>query len=144
MVDQLKYFDGELDNIDDIPEAIKQKHKTVFGVGYEYIVDAAARRQKWIDQSQSVNLFLASPDFKTLSHMYRRAWDKGLKTTYYLRTMQASGVEKSTIDNKKIQRGHMATQTAATAAANKEYTEAQKNACSIDAMLNGGECEACQ
>ena len=147
MVDQLKYFDGELDNIDDIPEAIKQKHKTVFGVGYEYIVDAAARRQKWIDQSQSVNLFLASPDFKTLSHMYRRAWDKGLKTTYYLRTLQASNTEKATIDVKKTQRGHMATQTAATAAtaaAKKEFTQAEQNACSIDAMLNGGECEACQ
>jgi len=148
MIDQLKYFDGELDNIDDIPEAIKQKHKTVFGIAYEYIVDAAARRQKWIDQSQSVNLFLATPDFKTLSHMYRRAWDKGLKTTYYLRTMQASGVEKTTVEIKKEQRGHMATQTAATAATNAaaklESTAAEKNACSIDAMLNGGECEACQ
>jgi ribonucleoside-diphosphate reductase alpha chain len=148
MVDQLKYFDGELDNIDDIPEAIKQKHKTVFGIGHEYLVDAAARRQKWIDQSQSVNLFLATPDLKTLSHMYRRAWDKGLKTTYYLRTLQASNVEKSTLNVQKEQRGHMATTTAATAAtaaATKlEYTEAQKNACSIDAMMNGGECEACQ
>ncbi len=147
MVDQLKYFDGELDNIEDIPEAIKDKHKTVFGIGHEYIVDAAARRQKWIDQSQSVNLFLATADLKTLSHMYRRAWDKGLKTTYYLRTMQASNAEKSTIDVKKVQRGHMATQTAATAAtaaAKKEYTQAEQNACSIDAMLDGGECEACQ
>ena len=148
MVDQLKYFDGELENIDDIPEAIKQKHKTVFGIGYEYIVDAAARRQKWIDQSQSVNLFLATPDFKTLSHMYRRAWDKGLKTTYYLRTLQASNIEKTTVEMKKEQRGHMATQTAATAATNAaaklEFTAAEKNACSIDAMMNGGECEACQ
>ena len=66
MLDQLKYFDGELDAIDDIPEALKAKHKTVFGIGHEYIVDAAARRQKWIDQSQSVNLFLATPDMKTL------------------------------------------------------------------------------
>ncbi|MFD2257885.1 ribonucleoside-diphosphate reductase subunit alpha [Luteolibacter algae] len=144
MVDQLKYFDGELDNIDDIPEAIKQKHKTVFGISHEYIVDAAARRQKWIDQSQSVNLFLATPDLKTLSHMYRRAWDKGLKTTYYLRTLQASNVEKSTVNIQKEQRGVMATQTAAAAATKKEFTEAQKNACSLDAMLNGGECEACQ
>ena len=147
MVDQLKYFDGELDNIDDIPEAIKAKHKTVFGIDHEYIVDAAARRQKWIDQSQSVNLFLATPDLKTLSHMYRRAWDKGLKTTYYLRTLQASNVEKSTLNVKKEQRGHMATQTAATAATNlakKEFTAAEKNACSIDAMINGEECEACQ
>ena len=151
MVDQLKYFDGELDAIDDIPEAIKQKHKTVFGIGYEYIVDAAARRQKWIDQSQSVNLFLATPDFKTLSHMYRRAWDKGLKTTYYLRTLQASNVEKSTLNVQKEQRGVMATQTAATAATNlaaatakREFTAEEKMVCSLDAMMNGGECEACQ
>ena len=144
MLDQLKYFDGELDAIDDIPEALKHKHKTVFGIDYEYIIDAAARRQKWIDQSQSVNLFLATPEMKTLSHMYRRAWDKGLKTTYYLRTLQASNIEKSTIDVKKEQRGVMATQTAATAAGTKTFTEAEKNACSIDAMLNGGTCEACQ
>jgi ribonucleoside-diphosphate reductase alpha chain len=143
MVDQLKYFDGELENIDDIPEALKQKHKTVFGVGYEYIIDAAARRQKWIDQSQSVNLFLATPDLKNLSHMYRRAWDKGLKTTYYLRTLGASSVEKSTLNVQKEQRGLMATTTAATAAA-KTYTNEQKMACSLDAMMNGGECEACQ
>ena len=103
MLDQLKYFDGELDAIDDIPQALKDKHKTVFGIDHEYIIDAAARRQKWIDQSQSVNLFLATPDMKTLSHMYRRAWDKGLKTTYYLRTLQASNIEKATIDVKKEQ-----------------------------------------
>ncbi|MBB5353589.1 ribonucleoside-diphosphate reductase alpha chain [Haloferula luteola] len=136
MLDQLKYFDGELDAIDDIPEAIKQKHKTVFGVGYEFIVDAAARRQKWIDQSQSVNLFLAQPDMKTLSHMYRRAWDKGLKTTYYLRTLQASNIEKATISVKKETRGLVG--------GKKEYTAEEKMACSIDAMMNGGECEACQ
>jgi ribonucleoside-diphosphate reductase alpha chain len=139
MLDQLKYFDGELDAIDDIPEALKHKHKTVFGIGFEYIVDAAARRQKWIDQSQSVNLFLATPDMKALSHMYRRAWDKGLKTTYYLRTLQASNIEKATIDIKKEQRGLMASTTAA-----REYSDAEKNACSLEAMINGGTCEACQ
>ncbi|MFT3991336.1 MAG: ribonucleoside-diphosphate reductase subunit alpha [Luteolibacter sp.] len=136
MLDQLKYFDGELDAISDIPDALKHKHKTVFGIDYEYIIDAAARRQKWIDQSQSVNLFLATPDLKTLSHMYRRSWDKGLKTTYYLRTLQASNIEKSTIDVKKEVRG--------LAAGPKQFTEAEKMACSIDAMLNGGTCEACQ
>ena len=143
MLDQLKYFDGELDSIDDIPESLKLKHKTVFGINYNFIIDAAARRQKWIDQAQSVNLFLATPEMKTLSHMYRRAWEKGLKTTYYLRTLQASNVEKSTIDVKKEQRGVMATQTAATAAGAK-FSAEEKNACSIDAMLNGGTCEACQ
>ncbi|NWK57519.1 ribonucleoside-diphosphate reductase subunit alpha [Verrucomicrobiaceae bacterium N1E253] len=137
MLDQLKYFDGELSDIEDMPEALKEKHKTVFGVGYKAIIDAAARRQKWIDQSQSVNLFLAEPDMKTLSHMYRHAWHTGLKTTYYLRTLQASNIEKSTIDVKKEVRGVASGQK-------KQYTEAEKNACSIDAMLNGGECEACQ
>ena len=86
--------------------------------------------------------FLATPEMKTLSHMYRRAWDKGLKTTYYLRTLQASNIEKSTIDVKKEQRGVMATQTSATAA--KTFTAEEKNACGIEAMLNGGTCEACQ
>ena len=138
MLDQLKYFDGELDAIDDIPEALKHKHKTVFGIGHEYIVDAAARRQKWIDQSQSVNLFLATPDMKTLSHMYRRAWDKGLKTTYYLRTLQASNIEKATIDVKKEVRG------LAAGTGGKTYTAEEKNACSLEAMMNGGTCEACQ
>ncbi|MFD0892453.1 ribonucleoside-diphosphate reductase subunit alpha [Luteolibacter ambystomatis] len=141
MVDQLKYFDGELDSIDDIPEALKHKHKTVFGIGFEFIIDAAARRQKWIDQSQSVNLFLSTPDMKTLSHMYRRAWDKGLKTTYYLRTLQASNIEKATIDVKKEVRG-LAAGTGGTPA--KTYTAEEVNACSIEAMMNGGTCEACQ
>ena len=137
MLDQLKYFDGELEDIEEIPEHLKQKHQTVFSVGYPAIIDAAARRQKWIDQAQSVNLFLAEPDMKTLSHMYRRAWHTGLKTTYYLRTLQASNIEKSTIDVKKQVRGIVA-------GATTQYTEAQKTACSIEAMINGGECEACQ
>jgi len=141
MLDQLKYFDGELESIDEIPEALKLKHKTVFGIDHEYIIDAAARRQKWIDQSQSVNLFLATPEMKTLSHMYRRAWDKGLKTTYYLRTLQASNIEKTTIDVKKETRGLMAS----TGGTDKPtYTAEEKNACSIEAMMNGGTCEACQ
>ncbi|MEM1085197.1 MAG: ribonucleoside-diphosphate reductase subunit alpha [Verrucomicrobiota bacterium] len=143
MVDELKYFKGELEDIDVIPQELKQKHKTVFSVGYEFIIDAAARRQKWIDQSQSVNLFLAQPDMKSLSHMYRRAWEKGLKTTYYLRTLQASDVESSTGKVDKNIRGVMANGGAA-AGAKKSYSEAEKNACSLDAMMNGGECEACQ
>jgi ribonucleoside-diphosphate reductase alpha chain len=128
MIDQLKYFNGELANIEGIPDHLKQKHQTVFEVGYEAIIDAAARRQKWIDQSQSVNLFLAKPDMKSLSHMYRHAWHTGLKTTYYLRTRQASDIEKSTVAK----------------ADKKQYTPEEVKACSIEAMMNGGECEACQ
>ncbi len=128
MIDQLKYFNGELADIEGIPDHLKAKHKTVFEVGYEAIIDAAARRQKWIDQSQSVNLFLSKPDLKSLSHMYRHAWHTGLKTTYYLRSRQGSDIEKSTV----------------VSAAKKEFTPAEIKACSIEAMLNGEECEACQ
>ncbi|MDB4286697.1 ribonucleoside-diphosphate reductase subunit alpha, partial [bacterium] len=134
MLDQLKYFNGELANIEGIPEHLKKKYQTVFEIGYEHIIDAAARRQKWIDQSQSVNLFLAKPDMKSLSHMYRRAWHTGMKTTYYLRSLGASEIEKS----------NPGSNTAAEAAPKKEYTAAEAQACSIDAMMNGGECEACQ
>lgn len=137
MVDQLKYFDGELADIPNIPDDIKQKYVTAFGVSFEYVIRAAARRQKWIDQAQSVNLFLGTPDLKTLSHMYRAAWRQGLKTTYYLRTLGASNIEKATVSVKK--------EAAPTEEApKKEYTEAERAACSLDAMLNGGECEACQ
>ncbi len=141
MLDQLKYFDGELDEIAEIPEHIKLKHRTVFGVPYQAVIDAAARRQKWIDQSQSVNLFLATPDIKTLSHMYRRAWSTGLKTTYYLRTLGASNIEKSTIDVKKETRGAVA---GTSSAPKKQFTAAEAQACSLEAMMNGEECEACQ
>ncbi|HRJ72531.1 MAG TPA: ribonucleoside-diphosphate reductase subunit alpha, partial [Terrimicrobiaceae bacterium] len=138
MVDHLKYFDGELADIEGIPEHLKKKHATVFSVGFNAIIDAAARRQKWIDQSQSVNLFLAQPEMKTLSHMYRRAWHVGLKTTYYLRTLQASNIEKATVTVKKEVSG------VAGAIGKKEFSEGEKLACSIEAMRNGGECEACQ
>ncbi|MCC5022183.1 MAG: ribonucleoside-diphosphate reductase subunit alpha [Candidatus Synoicihabitans palmerolidicus] len=135
MIDNLKYFDGELKDIDRIPEDIKVKYLTAFGIDHKWVVDAAARRQKWIDQSQSVNLWLATPDLKTLSHMYRHAWHTGLKTTYYHRTLGASNIEKATVAVKKEMRGETGKKT---------FTEAEKKACSIEAMRNGKECEACQ
>jgi ribonucleoside-diphosphate reductase alpha chain len=144
MLDQLKYFDGELTNIDGIPEDIKKKHLTVFHIPYQYLIDAAARRQKWIDQSQSVNLFIAEPDLKVLSHMYRRAWHTGLKTTYYLRSTAASNIEGATTTAKKEVRGVAGGTPAPTIPAKKEYTAAEKMACSIEAMRRGEECEACQ
>ena len=142
MLDQVKYFDGELQSIDGIPEDIREKYKTAFNIDYNYFIDAAARRQKWIDQAQSVNLFLAEADIKTLSHMYRDAWHKGLKTTYYLRTLGASNIEKATTSVKKEVRGRAGQAEAPTA--KKEFSEAEKKACSLEAMMNGGECEACQ
>jgi ribonucleoside-diphosphate reductase alpha chain len=137
MVERLKYYDGELVDIEEIPADLKKKYATAFSIDYEWFIEAAARRQKWIDQSQSVNLFLATPDLKTLSHMYRAAWHKGLKTTYYLRTQQASNIEKATTKVNKEVRIYAAD-------APREFTDAEKQACSLDALLNGGECEACQ
>ena len=142
MSDQLKYFDGELGPIDGIPQRIKEKYMTAFDVSFEYVLSAAARRQKWIDQSQSVNLFLGTPDLKSLSHMYRAAWRKGLKTTYYLRTLGASNIEKATVDLKKAK--PLADGPSDEPSPKKEFSEAEKKACSIQAMLNGEECEACQ
>ncbi len=137
MVERLKYFDGELADIDEIPPHLKEKYATAFSIEYTWFIEAAARRQKWIDQSQSVNLFLATPDLKTLSHMYRAAWHKGLKTTYYLRTQAASNIEKATANsNKEVRIGPDASK--------KEFTEAEQKACSIEALMNGEECEACQ
>lgn len=141
MLDQLKYFDGELSDVPDLPEDLKKKYLTAFGIEWEYLINAAARRQKWIDQSQSVNLFLAEPELKALSHMYRAAWRKGLKTTYYLRTLGASNIEKATIAVKKDVRGEIAS----SASEAEDSSSAQDaEACSLEAMMNGGTCEACQ
>ena len=140
MSEQLKYFDGELKAIEVIPENLKQKYLTAFDVDYEYVIKAAARRQKWIDQSQSVNLFLGTPNMRTLSHMYRAAWEHGLKTTYYLRTLGATNIEKATVSLRKDK----GSSKPAEPSEKKEYTEEEKQACSIQAMLNGEECEACQ
>jgi ribonucleoside-diphosphate reductase alpha chain len=141
MSDQLKYFDGELSDIPNIPDWIKDKYLTAFDISYEFVIASAARRQKWIDQSQSVNLFLGEPDLKALSHMYRAAWRQGLKTTYYLRTLGASNIEKATVDLKQKK---PLTDISDEPSAKKEYTEAEKKACSIEGMMNGEECEACQ
>ena len=137
MLEQLKYFEGELSSIEEIPESLREKHRTVFTIGHEFVIDAAARRQKWIDQSQSVNLFIGEPDMRVVSKMYRRAWHTGLKTTYYLRTLGASSIEGPTTNVKKELRGVVA-------GPKQEFTAEQKIACSIEAMRNGGECEACQ
>src|SRR5208283_5251081 len=116
MIDSLKYFDGELKDIEKIPDDLKAKYLTAFDIDPKWIVDAAARRQKWIDQSQSVNLWIKTPDLKTLSHMYRHAWHAGLKTTYYLRSLGASNIEKATVAVKKDVRGAAGETTGETAA----------------------------
>jgi ribonucleoside-diphosphate reductase alpha chain len=98
MVEDLKYFDGNLQEIDRIPQSVKDRYATAFEIGYEWIIECASRRQKWIDMGQSLNLYLAEPSGKKLHNMYLMAWEKGLKTTYYLRSLGATRVEKSTVD----------------------------------------------
>ena len=137
---KLKYMDGEIEGIEEIPVDLKRRYATAFSIDWSWLIDAAARRQKWIDQSQSVNLFCGESDMRTLSHMYRGAWKKGLKTTYYLRTRSASNIEKADVEVKKEMRGIVGQDPTKAAA----YTEEQIQACSIEAMRNGGTCEACQ
>lgn len=101
MIDDLKYFDGSVQEIKRIPSVLKSKYATAFEVDYEWIIEAASRRQKWIDMGQSLNLYQARPSGKKISDMYMFAWEKGLKTTYYLRSMGATRIEKSTLDTSK-------------------------------------------
>ena len=97
MVNDLKYYDGSLQTIDRIPADLKQLYATAFEVEPRWLVDAASRRQKWIDQAQSLNLYIANASGKKLDIMYRMAWMRGLKTTYYLRALSATSTEKSTV-----------------------------------------------
>jgi ribonucleoside-diphosphate reductase alpha chain len=97
MISDLKYFDGVLGPIDRVPEELKALYATAFEIDAHWLVEAAARRQKWIDQAQSLNLYLAAPNGRKLDALYRLAWERGLKTTYYLRTQSATHVEKSTL-----------------------------------------------
>jgi ribonucleoside-diphosphate reductase alpha chain len=97
MVSDLKHFDGSLRRIDRVPEELKQLYATAFEVEPLWLVEAAARRQKWIDQAQSLNIYMAGASGKKLDETYKLAWLRGLKTTYYLRTMGATHAEKSTV-----------------------------------------------
>ena len=132
MVNDLKYYEGSVQKIDRIPQEIKMIYATAFEVEPRWLVDAASRRQKWIDQAQSLNLYVAGASGKKLDITYRMAWLRGLKTTYYLRALAATTTEKSTISDNSL---------------NKVSTEpvnpgpaALPMACSLD----DPDCEACQ
>jgi ribonucleoside-diphosphate reductase alpha chain len=102
MLEALKYFDGTLSQIPRIPGDIKARYLTAFEVEPRWLIECAARRQKWIDMGQSLNLYMCEPSGKKLHEMYMLAWRKGLKTTYYLRTLAATQIEKSTVDINKF------------------------------------------
>ncbi len=127
MVNDLKYYEGSVRKIDRIPDAIKQVYATAFEIEPRWLVDAASRRQKWIDQAQSLNLYIANASGKNLDVTYRMAWLRGLKTTYYLRALAATSTEKSTIADGSL---------------NKVVADAAEvpAACSLD----DPDCESCQ
>lgn len=122
MVSDLKYFDGSLARIERVPDELKARYATAFEIDPVWLIEAAARRQKWIDQAQSLNLYLALPSGKKLDEIYKLAWTRGLKTTYYLRTLGASQAEKAGGRDEAVS------------------TEEAPKFCSID----NPECEACQ
>ncbi|MGR9100050.1 MAG: ribonucleoside-diphosphate reductase subunit alpha, partial [Gammaproteobacteria bacterium] len=102
MINDLKYYDGSVQQIDRIPVDIKERYATAFEIDPRWLIEAASRRQKWIDQAQSLNLYLSEPNGKKLDMLYKLAWLRGLKTTYYLRSMGATHVEKSTMADGKL------------------------------------------
>lgn len=136
MLDELKYHDGSTQDISRIPANIKERYRTAFEVGADWLIRCAAARQQWIDMGQSLNLYLTEPSGKKLDEMYRLAWKQGLKTTYYLRTRAATQVEKSTLDVNKygIQPKWMKNKSASS------NVRLDRNQCSLD----NPDCEACQ
>ena len=137
MVMDLKHFDGSLLPIDRVPEELKRLYATAFEVDATWLVEAAARRQKWIDQAQSLNIYMAGASGKKLDETYKLAWLRGLKTTYYLRTTSATYAEKST-----VARGAMNAVSSAAPLSTLAHTEPATDVkfCSID----DPDCEACQ
>ena len=95
MINDLKYFDGSVQHIDRVPDSLKTLYATAFEMDSRWLVEAGSRRQKWLDQAQSLNLYMAEPSGKALDNLYKLAWVRGLKTTYYLRSMGATSVEKT-------------------------------------------------
>ncbi len=126
MIHDLKYYNGSLQAIDRIPADVKLLFATSFEIDPMWLVEAASRRQKWIDQAQSLNLYMAEPSGKKLDELYRMAWLRGLKTTYYLRSLGATSTEKSTISDTKLNA--------------VQLESSEPKACSID----NPDCEACQ
>ncbi|MEM7174515.1 MAG: ribonucleoside-diphosphate reductase subunit alpha [Chlamydiota bacterium] len=139
MVDDLKYFDGSILEIERIPEEVKKLFPTAFEISPEWIIECASRRQKWIDQGQSLNLYLAEPSGKKLDQMYFLAHTKGLKTSYYCRTLGATQVEKSSLDiNKRGLQPRWMKSESPSARIKVDRTEAAP-ACNLDEG-----CESCQ
>ena len=146
MVNDLKYYDGSVLPIERVPDDLKEEFRTAFEIEPRWLVEAASRRQKWIDQAQSLNLYIAEANGKKLDVTYKMAWLLGLKTTYYLRAIGATQTEKSTVNDNKLNRvssgGGDAAPASAAAPSEADFSQPADvpQACSLD----DPDCEACQ
>jgi ribonucleoside-diphosphate reductase alpha chain len=142
MVVDLKHYDGSLRPIDRVPEELKRLYGTAFEVDASWLVEAGARRQKWIDQAQSLNIYMAGASGRKLDEIYKLAWLRGLKTTYYLRTTSATYTEKSTVAAGKL---NAVTSGAAGGESSSTSSASQKPATDIQfCSIDNPDCEACQ
>jgi ribonucleoside-diphosphate reductase alpha chain len=147
MVMDLKHFDGSLRRIDRVPEDLKALYATAFEIETQWLVEAAARRQKWIDQAQSLNIYMAGASGKKLDETYKLAWLRGLKTTYYLRTLSATNAEKSTVKSGQLNAVSNGSRSGVTPAAASAPTVVANDEVASDVKfcaLDNPECEACQ
>ncbi len=156
MVNDLKYYDGSVKEIDRIPIYIKQLFSTAFEIEPHWLVEAGARRQKWIDQAQSLNLYISEPSGKKLDNLYKTAWSRGLKTTYYLRSLGATHTEKnstaidqSALENKPV--GNRAineqvnkTESGSSASRSEDFELAEGQEAPKMCSILEPDCEACQ
>ena len=151
MLEQLKYYDGNLQMIGGIPDNLKEKYKEAFDIDPHTLIDIAAARGKWIDQSQSLNIFIKGVSGKKLYETYIYAWQKGLKTTYYLRGMAATQIEKATLDASKfgftqkrdydiIDKKDEVVNDISVNPISQSLNKSEPNLCSIEDT----DCEACQ
>ena len=140
LLEAIKYYDGSLGEIEGLPQDLKQRYATAFEIEPRWLIECASRRQKWIDMGQSLNLYIAEPSGRKLDEMYRLCWTRGLKTTYYLRSLGATQIEKSTVDINKygVQPRWMKNKSDSSDVAIQRQPEVQQ--CSID----NPDCEACQ
>ena len=144
MIDDLKYFDGSIAEIERIPDEVKRVYLTAFEIEPDWLIECASRRQKWIDMGQSLNLYIAEPSGRKLHDMYMLAWRRALKTTYYLRSVAATQIEKSTTDvnRRGLQPRWMKNKSASSNIKVDREVESEPSipkACGLD-----GECESCQ
>ncbi|MCC6945798.1 MAG: ribonucleoside-diphosphate reductase subunit alpha, partial [Thermomicrobiales bacterium] len=146
MLDDLKHTDGSVQELERVPDELKARYLTAFELDPSWLIECAAQRQVWIDMGQSLNLYAAETSGKRLNEMYFAAWEKGLKTTYYLRSNGATSAEKSTVDinARGLQPRWMKSRSASADVAVQREPAIEDYPIGASCSLDGSDCEACQ